>query len=200
MMSYKSQETAYTLFACNLHKERDSMRIVAVAGNMETLYAVIGNEIIEGNMDYRGYSKLKGFDLFREDYKKDEFTSANLDYGYIEDQPILLLGSKGAETEWEQTYGWLTMDDSEYAQMRDDKALKDIEPNRLRILLNRAIYAITTDYRGAELYDYLRKTLGMQDNEITDAGLHLSEFYADPDEYEETDYSNEQEFDNDEEI
>lgn len=199
-MSYNSKETAYTLFACNLHKERDSMRIVAVAGNMETLYAVIGNEIIEGNMDYRGYSKLKGFDLFREDYKKDEFSSANLDYGYIEDQPILLLGSKGAETEWEQTYGWLTMDDSEYAQIRDDKALKGIEPDRLRILLNRAIYAVTVDYRGAELYDYLRRTLGMKDTEIDNAGLHLSEFYADPDECPEHFYTDEQEDEEDAEL
>ena len=182
-MSYDGKETAYTLFACNLHKERGSMRIVAVAGNMETLYAAIGNEIIEGNMDYRGYSKLKGFDLFREDYKKDEFSSANLDYGYIEDQPILLLENEAADADLKQTYGWLTMDDSEYAQMRDDKALKGIEPDRLSILLNRAIYAIATDYRGAELYDYLCQTLGMKDDEISKAGFDLKEFYAVPDEY-----------------
>lgn len=182
-MSYDGKETAYTLFACNLHKERDSMRIVAVAGNMESLYAIIGNEIIEGNMDYRGYSKLKGFDLFREDYKKDEFSSANLDYGYIEDQPILLLGSEAVQTEWEQTYGWLTMDDEEYNRLRDGSTLKGVEPDRLRLILDRALRSAANDYRGAELYDYLRGTLGMKDDEISKAGFNLKEFYADPDEY-----------------
>lgn len=182
-MSYDGKETAYTLFACNLHKERGSMRIVAVAGNMETLYAAIGNEIIEGNMDYRGYSKLKGFDLFREDYKKDEFSSANLDYGYIEDQPILLLENEVADADLKQTYGYLIMDDLEYHGIRGGSALKGIEPDRLRILLNRAIYAIATDYRGAELYDYLCQTLGMKDDEISKAGFNLKEFYAEPDEY-----------------
>ena len=159
------------------------MRIVAVAGNMETLYAAIGNEIIEGNMDYRGYSKLKGFDLFREDYKKDEFSSANLDYGYIEDQPILLLENEVADADLKQTYGYLIMDDLEYHGIRGGSALKGIEPDRLRILLNRAIYAIATDYRGAELYDYLCQTLGMKDDEISKAGFNLKEFYAEPDEY-----------------
>lgn len=182
-MSYDGKETAYTLFACNLHKERGSMRIVAVAGNMETLYAAIGNEIIEGNMDYCGYSKLKGFDLFREDYKKDEFSSANLDYGYIEDQPILLLENEVADADLKQTYGYLIMDDLEYHGIRGGSALKGIEPDRLRILLNRAIYAIATDYRGAELYDYLCQTLGMKDDEISKAGFNLKEFYAEPDEY-----------------
>ena len=182
-MSYDGKETAYTLFACNLHKECDSMRIVAVAGNMETLYAAIGNEIIEGNMDYRGYSKLKGFDLFREDYKKDEFSSANLDYGYIEDQPILLLENEAADADLKQTYGYLIMDDLEYHGIRGGSALKGIEPDRLRILLNRAIYAIATDYRGAELYDYLCQTLGMKDDEISTAGFDRKEFYAVPDEY-----------------
>ena len=67
--------------------------------------------------------------------------------------------------------------------MKPFKALKGIEPDRLRILLNRAIYAIATDYRGAELYDYLRGTLGMKDDEISKAGFDLKEFYAVPDEY-----------------
>ena len=53
----------------------------------------------------------------------------------------------------------------------------------MRILLNRAIYAIATDYRGAELYDYLCQTLGMKDDEISKAGFNLKEFYAEPDEY-----------------
>jgi hypothetical protein len=181
-MSYNNGETAYTLFRCNLHKERDSMRMVAVAANLETLYAVVGNEIINGDMDYRGYSKLKGFDIFREDYKNNEFSSANLDYGYIEDQPILMLGSESAETEWEQTYKWLAMDNSEYKRMRDGTALKGIEPDRLRLILDRALRAVSNDYRGAELYDYLHSTLEMKDVEIHRAGFDLAEFYADPDE------------------
>lgn len=181
-MSYNNDETAYTLFRCNLHKERDSMRMVAVAANLETLYAVVGNEIINGDMDYRGYSKFKGFDIFREDYKNNEFSSANLDYGYIEDQPILMLGSESAETEWGQTYKWLAMDNSEYKRMRDRTVLKGVEPERLRLILDRALRAVSNDYRGAELYDYLHSTLEMNDVEIHRAGFDLAEFYADPDE------------------
>lgn len=181
-MSYNGKETAYTLFACNLHKERDSMRAVSVAGNMETLYAVIGNEIIEGNMDYRGYSKLKGFDLFREDYKKDEFSSANLDYGYIEDQPIAVMGSEVSK-QWENAYVWLNMSDAEYEAHRDGTVLKGIETDRLRQILDRALRSVANDYRGAELYEFLHSTLGMNKDEMNKAGFDLSEFYADPDEY-----------------
>ena len=50
-------EKAYVLFACNLHKERNSMRMIAVAADKVTLYAIIGNEVLHGNMDYKGYAK-----------------------------------------------------------------------------------------------------------------------------------------------
>ena len=33
-------ENAYVLFACNLHKERNSMRMIAVAADKVTLYAI----------------------------------------------------------------------------------------------------------------------------------------------------------------
>ena len=49
-------ENAYVLFACNLHKERNSMRMIAVAADKVTLYAIIGNEVLHGNMDYKGYA------------------------------------------------------------------------------------------------------------------------------------------------
>lgn len=182
-MNYSHQETAYTLYACDLHKERASMRPVAVAGNTETLYAVIGDEVMEGNMDYRGYSKKKGFDLFREDYRNGEFSSAHLDYGFIEDQPFLVMGSEAVQSEWEQTYKWLTMSDGEYEAVRDGSVLTGIEPERLRLILDRALHAVANDYWGAELYDYLRRTLEMSDEEIGKAGFDLSEFYADPEEY-----------------
>ena len=42
-------ENAYVLFACNLHKERNSMRMIAVAADKVTLYAIIGNEVLHGN-------------------------------------------------------------------------------------------------------------------------------------------------------
>lgn len=43
-------ENAYVLFACNLHKERNSMRMIAVAADKVTLYAIIGNEVLHGNL------------------------------------------------------------------------------------------------------------------------------------------------------
>ena len=82
-------ENAYVLFACNLHKERNSMRMIAVAADKVTLYAIIGNEVLHGNMDYKGYAKQKGFNLMREDYKRGEISSANLDYGYIEETAVM---------------------------------------------------------------------------------------------------------------
>ena len=157
------------------------MRSVAVAGNTETLYAAIGTEILNGNMDYRGYSKLKGFEMFREDYKKDEVTSAHLDYGYIEDCQIAVMDSEESK-QWENTFTWLNMSDAEYEAHRDGTALKGIEPERLRLILDRALRAVSNDYRGAELYDYLHSTLEMNDVEIHRAGFDLAEFYANLDE------------------
>ena len=199
-MNYDHEETAYTLYACNFQKERGSMRPVAVAGNTETLYAVIGNEIMEGNMDYRGYSEKKGFDLFREDYKNGEIASAHLDYGFIEDQPLLLMGSEAVQREWEQTYDLLNMSDAEYEAIRSGDTMKGIAPDRLRQILDRALHAVANDYRGAELYEFLHGTLEMQDAEIHKAGFNLSEFYADPDECPEHFYTDEQEDEEDEEI
>lgn len=198
-MNSKRQETAYILYRCNLHKERDSMRAIVVAGNMETLYAAIGTQILNSDMDYRGYSKQKGFELFREDYKNNEISSANLDYGYIEDYPIAVMGIE-ISAQWQNAYEWLNMTDAEYEAHRDGAALKGITPDRLRLILDRSLRSVANDYRGAELYDYLHNTLEMKDTEIHKAGFDLAEFYADPDECVEPFYSGEQEFENDEEI
>ena len=198
-MSNKRQETAHILYACNLHKERGSMRPVAVAGNTETLYAAIGTELLNGDMDYRGYSKLKGFEMFREDYKKDEVTSAHLDYGYIEDCPIVVMGSEESK-QWKNAFTWLNMNDAEYEAHRDGTVLKGIEPDRLRQILDCALRTVANDYRGAELYDYLHGDRGMKDKEIHKAGFDLSEFYANPDECVENWYADEQENGHDDEI
>lgn len=198
-MSPEHQETAYILYRCNLHKERDSMRAIVVAGNMETLCAAIGSQIINGDMDYRGYSKKKGFELFRSDYKNNEFTSANLDYGYIEDHPIAVMGDNIA-AQWENTFEWLNMTNAEYEAHQDGTALKGIKTDRLRQILDRSLRSVANDYRGAELYDFLHNTLEMKDAEIHKAGFDLAEFYADPDECVENWYEDETEDEHDDEI
>lgn len=198
-MNSKWQETAYILYTCNLHKERDSMRAVTVAGNMDTLYAVIGTYILNGEMDYRGYSKLKGFEMFREDCRNEEFTSAHLDYGYIEDHPVAVMGSEMSQ-QWKTAYEWLNMTDAEYEAHRDGTALKGIETDRLRQILDRALRSAANDYRGAELYDFLHETLEMKDTEIHKAGFDLEEFYADPDECVGSWYEDEQEDEEDAEL
>ena len=38
-MKYDGQ-SAYVLFACDAHKQRDSMRIIGIAGDIVTLYAI----------------------------------------------------------------------------------------------------------------------------------------------------------------
>lgn len=198
-MSFRRQERAYILYTCNLHKERDSMRAVTVAGNMDTLYAVIGTYILNGEMDYRGYSKLKGFEVFREDRKNAEFASAHLDYGYIEDHPVAVMGSELSK-QWETAFEWLHMTDAEYEAHRDGTMLKGIETDRLRQILDRALRSAANDYRGAELYDFLHETLEMKDTEIHKAGFDLAEFYADPDECVGNWYDSEQEDEEDAEL
>ena len=198
-MNSKRQETAYILFSCNLHKERDSMSAVTIAGNVDTLYAAIGTYIFNGEMDYRGYSKLKGFEMFREDCRNGEFTSAHLDYGYIEDHPVAFMNSESSQI-WKTAFEWLNMTDAEYEAHRDGTALKGIEPDRLRQILDRALHSVANDYRGAELYEFLHGTLEMKDTEIHKAGFDLSDFYADPDECVGSWYEGEQEDEEDAEL
>lgn len=198
-MNSKRQETAYILFTCNLHKERDSMSAVTIAGNVDTLYAAIGTYILNGEMDYRGYSKLKGFEMFREDCRNGEFTSAHLDYGYIEDHPVAFIDSESSQI-WKTAFEWLNMTDAEYEAHRDGTALKGIKPDRLRQIHDRALRSVANDYRGAELYDFLHGTLEMKDTEIHKAGFDLSDFYADPDECVGSWYESEQEDEEDAEL
>lgn len=174
-------ENAYVLFACNLHKERDSMRVVAIAGDKATLYAIIGNEILHGNMDYKGYAKQKGFNLMREDYKRGEISSANLDYGYIEETPVIEQGYTNMSSEFEKVYRWLNTEDAEYESLGTGAQLKGIPDDRLRLILDKALMSVANDYRGAELYEHLHITLEMSDEEIAKAGFDLREFYAEYD-------------------
>ena len=174
-------ENAYVLFACNLHKERNSMRMIAVAADKVTLYAIIGNEVLHGNMDYKGYAKQKGFNLLREDYKRGEISSANLDYGYIEETAVIEHGYANMSSEIEKVYNCLNMEDSEYESLGTGEQLKGIPDDRLRLILDKALMSVANDYRCAELYEHLHTTLGKSDEEITKAGFDLREFYAEYD-------------------
>ena len=133
-------ENAYVLFACNLHKERNSMRMIAVAADKVTLYAIIGNEVLHGNMDYKGYAKQKGFNLMREDFKRGEISSANLDYGYIEETAVIEHGYANMSSEIEKVYNWLNMEDSEYESLGTGEQLKGIPDDRLRLILDKALH------------------------------------------------------------
>ena len=179
-MKYDGQ-SAYVLFACDAHKQRDSMRIIGIAGDIVTLYAIIGNEVLKGDMDYRGFSRQKGFALLRDDYKNGEVSCANVDYGYYEEQPIIEQGYANCTQEWEKAYEMLNMEDKEYESLRSGISLKAISEDRLRTILDRALMSITNDYRGAELYEQLRNTLEMTDEEITSAGFDSREFNAEYD-------------------
>ncbi len=180
-MNYDNGETAYILYACNLHKERGSMRSVAVTDSAETLYAVIGSEILKGNMDYRGFSEMKGFGLFREDYKANVVAPAHLDYGFIEQQPLLTLGSRAVDQNCEKAYEMLNMSDKEYFAMQKRDLLKIIDPDSLRQILGSVLDST-------------------KDDEISNAGFDLKEFYADPDECEGALYTDEQEDEEDAEL
>jgi len=163
----------FILYACNMHKERASMRVIAVSDDRETFCAVIGDEILQEHMDFKGFSGQKGFDGFREDIIRGEISFANLDYGYVEKYEFV------NRTDHLQVYEWLQMDNAKYEAIRNGEILQGVEAERLRQILDRALSSAALDYRGAELYDYLRNTLEMRDDEIAKSGLNLSEFYAD---------------------
>ena len=99
-----------------------------------------------------------------------------MDYGYYEEQPIIEQGYANCTQELEKAYEMLNMEDKEYESLRSGISLKAISEDRLRTILDRALMSITNDYRGAELYEQLRNTLEMTDEEITSAGFDSREF------------------------
>jgi hypothetical protein len=76
-------ETIYAIFASNAHKSYASAKLVAATTDESAAYAILGNEVKQGNMTYRGSSHDDGLELLREDYIKEEADFAHVDFGFV---------------------------------------------------------------------------------------------------------------------
>jgi hypothetical protein len=120
-------EDVYLLYSCNEHKEYSSMRLIAATADTNTLYAVIGNNIFEGNMEYDGESNHNGFIRFREDYRQGSINFDKLDYGFVNTPVIEKLFEYISLSEYEDAYSWLAMEDNEFTKLMSDITISDEE-------------------------------------------------------------------------
>ena len=117
----------YLLYSCNEYKEHSTMRLVAATADTNTLYAVIGNNVFEGNMEYDGETNHKGFVRFREDYRKGQINLDKLNYGFVDTPVIEKLFEYITSNEYEDAYNWLTVEDNEFTELVSETAAFDEE-------------------------------------------------------------------------
>ena len=82
------------LYSCNEWKEHSSMKIVCATTNPEVLYALIGESIKAGDMEYGCEDNEKGWELFQQDYGKQQIRLELLQYGFVESMPNLSISDK----------------------------------------------------------------------------------------------------------
>ena len=170
--------TVFVLYGCNLSKERGSMRVVAATTDEEMLHTIIGAQILEGVMDYRGFTNMKGFQHFRVACRAGKVQYRDLDYGFVEQTGYLTLPECARNPQFEKVYRLLHLSDREFNAVRDG-SLESLDGDRTRLILDKALSWAAENYSGWELYRHLKDTLGMEDQEISRAGFELDEFYAD---------------------
>lgn len=75
--------TIYVLSSCDDWASRDSMRIVGVTTDKETLYAMIAAKIKSGDMEYDGEGKAS-WDRFQIVFKNRNINLSSLNFGFVE--------------------------------------------------------------------------------------------------------------------
>lgn len=177
-MSLDNTATVFILYGCTLSKERSSMRIVAATTDEEMLHTIIGAQILSGRMDYRGFSNMKGFELFRAACRAGSVQYGDLDYGFVEQEENLMLPDCVKEPQLEKSYRLLNLSDREFNAIRNG-SLENLGADRARLILDKALSWAAQNYAGWELYHHLREELGMSNEEIGKAGFDLDEFHED---------------------
>lgn len=109
-----STDQIYILYSCNEWKEHSSKRLIAASTDMSMLYTVIGNEILEGNMDYDGKTNKEGLTAFRKDFQKGCINLDSLNCGYVENTTNVQINELSQANEYSDIYSLLNSDDREY--------------------------------------------------------------------------------------
>lgn len=92
------------LYSCNEWKEHSSMKIVCATTNPEVLYALIGESIKAGDMEYGCEDKEKGWELFQQDYGKQQIRLELLQYGFVESMSNLSISDKTSIRNYSEVY------------------------------------------------------------------------------------------------
>lgn len=188
----------FILFTCNAHKEYSSMRLAAATTNPKTLYAIVGDSILKGDMGYGGQSKEAGLELYIRDYLFGEVDFGRLDCGFVEQRKNEITLDEENKTPYEKMHQLLLSAEEECDSPFDvteqfirefyDKEpfpvdgycpLEGIDDERLRWITDSALSWASSMYHGEELYQFLRDTIGMKNDEITQAGFDLQDYYED---------------------
>lgn len=85
-MNPKAQEhnEIYLLYACDVWKSRDSMRLISAGTDREVLYSAVLNELYENRMDYQGVSGTAAVARFRDAYRSGHINFGLLQYGHTD--------------------------------------------------------------------------------------------------------------------
>lgn len=177
-MKLDNTEPLYILYGCNITKDRNTMRLIAATADKEMLAVIIGAQILGGSMDYRGFSNMKGFQQFRAACRNHEVNYGDLSYGFVEQTENLLLPDCAKEPEYAKAYKYLNMPDREFDAIRRG-TLEALPEERTHQILEKALEWVAGHYDGWGLYRHLKDNLGMRDQEISQAGFELDEFYED---------------------
>lgn len=100
----RNQKQIQILYSCNEWKERSSMEIVGVTSKPEVLYALIGASIKAGDMEYGCEDKEKGWELFQQDYGKQQVRLELLQYGFVESMPDLSISDRESIENYSEAY------------------------------------------------------------------------------------------------
>ncbi len=157
------------------------MRVVAATTDEEMLHTIIGTQILEGVMDYRGFTNMKGFQQFRAACRAGKVQYRDLDYGFVEQTGYLTLPECARNPQFEKAYRLLHLSDREFNAICDG-TLENLGENRTHLILDRALSWAAQHYAGWDLYHHFREELGMSNEEIRNVGFDLDEFYEDEDE------------------
>jgi|GEM_PF-6293564 len=76
----------YNLFACDMNKTRNSMRLVSATTDKNTLMAIIAGLLLNGNMDYERPTGITGFDAFHYDFQHNRVDFSKLIYGFVDER------------------------------------------------------------------------------------------------------------------
>ena len=79
-------DNIYVLFACDMYRSRQSMRLVSTTTDKDTLMAMIAGLLLNGNMDYERPVGVTAFDAFHYDFQHTQVDVNKLKYGFVDER------------------------------------------------------------------------------------------------------------------